>query len=465
MEFGGILNNLLPSSMAFPAIDIGGMTKRLRLREKGKANGSNDIPPPDSQGLDAVEQEIVNEIENEAKTQFDAYLDYQKTYADRAADLSVHGLAAQLGSVCQSAITDFARETAVGTGELYARKREVIDTERELNRFRKHHKLPRPPRNYGNQTVKVGVLLLILVVEAVLNGTFLAKGNTFGLVGGVFEALIIAGINITLGWGYGRLIAPWLAYRNWFGRVLSAVASLAYLAIAAGFNLAVAHYRTAVAGEPFEASLLAYRSLIADPLDITDLQSWALFIIGLLFSIAAAIDGWLMDDPYPGYGQRMRHNLKALDAYNTLQEQLLQDLEDIKKAAEQDMDDTAQAVQDRQTEFGAILLRCQTLRGAMEQHFQHLESAANTLLTIYRDENRKHRSAPAPRRFELPWTYQHPSLADETPLTVRRGRIDEIVRQVLDDLPRHHQALHTGFREALNKYKEIDDLVTVETQH
>src|SRR5262249_35799852 len=150
-----------------------------------------------------------------------------------------------------------------------------------------------------------------------------------GLVGGFSQALIIACVNVFGGAITGRQIVPWIVHRNWSARALSALGFLIYLSADVAFNLAVAHYRNAVAKDPFEASAIAYQSFMADPTGIYDLQSWLLVLVGIIFSGIALYDGLLMDDPYPGYGKRMRHNLEALADYTTLKDQLLEDLEDI----------------------------------------------------------------------------------------------------------------------------------------
>jgi hypothetical protein len=456
--------NVFPSSMQFPAIDVDGMIGRMRLKEKAKEQAEQGLPTAESQSFDAVEQEVVNEIENEAKIQYTNYLDNQKVYADRAGDVAIQSLAVRLGTSADDAVTDFQRHTHNGTGELYSRKREVIQTERELNRFKERHGLRRPARNYGKRLVKIGFLLIILVVESLLNGSFLAKGSVFGLVGGVFEALIIAGINVFVGLAVGRLVAPWIGHKNVVAQIFAATGVLVYLAAAVGFNLAVAHYRTAVAGDPFEASLLAYRSLMSDPLAIADLQSWALFIIGFIFSIAAAFDGWLMDDPYPGYGTRMRHNLEALENYNEFKNDLLNDLDEIKQRAEKEMDEIGRKVQDRQNEFGALVLRSHALLSEMTQHFGHLESAANTLLRFYRNENGKYRSAPVPARFDATWTYVRPPETAAATVMGNREQMEQTVRQVMLDIPQHRKRLHDGFLKALGEYKKIDELVDTEVE-
>lgn len=461
--FGNPRTNVVSSILEFHAIDTDGMIKKMRLKERARENGEKDIPSSDSEGFDSVEQSIVNEIEAEAKIQFNTYLEHQKTYAERAGDATVGALVLQIGSTAADATTNLERNTHAGTGDLYARKRDVIESERELKRFRESNDLKRPPRNYGSRTYKIGLLIFILAIESLLNGFFLSKGSDFGLIGGVFQALIIASINVFIGAVVGRLVLPWLTHSNWNSRVLAAAGTAIYLLASAGFNLAVAHYRNAVASDPFEASSLAYHSLLANPLGIDDLQSWLLFLVGLLFSLVAAIDGYVMDDPYPGYGQRMRHNLEALEEYNALKDELLGDLEQIKKSAEDKIDELLRNIEARHGEFDYIFRKSQALKSSMLQHFTHLESAANTLLGYYRDENRRHRHSSAPTRFNLRWKYTHPPLEGEVVADANRDQLNQERLTVIEEAPKQRRALHNNFRKACDEYKRIDELVELKS--
>ena len=226
----------------------------------------------------------------------------------------------------------------------------------------------------------------------------------------------------------------------------------------------MAHYRNAVASDPFEASSIAYRSLLANPLGIDDLQSWSLFIIGFLFSLIAAYDGFRMNDPYPGYGQRMKQNLEALDEYNALKDELLGDLEQIKKSAEEKMDDLVRSITTRESEYDFIVLKSQALKNSMLQHFTHLESAANTLLSYYRDENRRHRQTPPPVRFNARWKFVQPSMEGQIVADPNRGTFNEELKQALDEARTQREALHNAFRKACAEYKRINELVEIESE-
>ena len=125
--------NVVASVLEFPQIDTNGMIRKMDLLERARTQGARDLPDTESSGFDAIEKDIVNEIESEGNTQFNAYLSHQKTYADRANDSGVQALVIKLGSIASDAETDFERRTRVGTGDLYARKRHLIDTEKEVH--------------------------------------------------------------------------------------------------------------------------------------------------------------------------------------------------------------------------------------------------------------------------------------------------------------------------------------------
>jgi len=458
--FGGSRTNVVSSTLEFKSIDTDGMIKRMRLNERAAERGRANQPASGNESLDSVEQEIANEIGSEGTTQFSAYLEHQQTYADRASHLGVHGLAFQLGSIANDARAHFAREIHAGKDELHAAKQKLIDSERELQLFRTKHRLTRPPHEHIPRAYSYGVLILIVAIESLLNGVFLAKGNIFGFAGGVTYALLIAAVNVFAGVAAGRLVLPWLWHRNIALRLMAVVGAIAYLAWAVGFNLAVAHYRNAVASDPFDASIVAYRSLVANPLGIHDLECWALFIMGMIFSFVAAGDGLWLDDPYPGYGRRSRQSAKAMGSYRALKDDLLSDLEEINRDAERKMDDIVHSISTKQTETDHIAMRSLALRSSMLQYFAHLENAANTLLRRYRDENTRTRTLEAPAHFDVPWIYEHPSPDGAVFTNVNRDALEAEVRRAIEEAPGHRKSLNDAYSEAMVEYRRIDELTT-----
>jgi hypothetical protein len=460
--FGGSRTNVTSSILEFKTIDTDGMIKRMRLIEKAADRGRANQPSAANESLDSVEQDIVNEIGSEGTDKFSAYLEHQKTYADRASHMGIHALAFQLGAIASDAQGHFAREVHAGKDELHAAKQKLIDSERELQQFRSKHHLTRPARDHVSRVYSVGVLIFILAFESLLNGVFLAKGNMFGFAGGLTVALIISALNIAFAVGAGYLVFPWLSHRNTGLRVAGLVGVTAYALGAGAFNLGVAHYRIAVASDPFDASVIAWRSLWANPFGIDDMECWMLFIMGLFFSLLAAGDGYLLDDPYPGYGRRARQSGKAMHDYATLKDDLLTDLEDVKRGAERKMDDVVHSISTKQTETDHIAMTSLALRATMLQYFSHLEVAANTLLRRYRDENARTRTEPAPAHFDAQWKYNHPSPDGAVFTNLNRNTLEAEVRKAMEEAPRHRELLNTAYSEAMAEYRRIDELPIAE---
>jgi hypothetical protein len=258
----------------------------------------------------------------------------------------------------------------------------------------------------------VGVLLVLLVFEAVLNGSLLALGHELGLVGGFFLATTIAVLNIGVGFLAGRLAVPWLLHRRFVWKIVGGVGFLLWLGYLAAFNLLVAHYRGALGGEtPETAHIQAVLAFVANPFGIVDVESWLLVGLGLLFGTVALIDGMLWDDPYPGYGRVERKHQAAVDRYADLKADLMSDLAEQKGA----FVDTLRSIQDnlvkRRSEFSAVVeARLRLLRG-FPIHIGHLEGAANELLATYREANRRSRKSAAPERFSVPYRLGRPELA------------------------------------------------------
>ena len=180
--------------------------------------------------------------------------------------------------------------------------------------------------------------------------------------------------------------------------------------------------------------------------------------MGFSFSLIAAFDGFMWDDPYPGYGARTRQSRQALDGYNTRKAELLDQLTDIKDDAEEQLEDIATSIQNRRAEYGHVAVKSDALRSAIIDHFGHIESACNTLLRVYRDENNTHRTDKnVPKHFDTHWTYRCPTV--EGHVYTDTKALDEAVRRALTDIPQKLETLHAAYRSASDEYKRVDELI------
>jgi len=449
-----------PSILAFPSIDIERTQDNLRLVDMGKERGSRNMPAHDSQGMDDVEHKIVTEIDQKKNLAFNNLSGHQRAYRDRITGLAHRSELEQLNMAVDSAMSDFAAKKQTAKNDIYPMRIDVIEHERDLNAFRQKHRLTRPSRRPESRLWCWGVLLMIGLLEAIMNGAFFARGDELGFLGGLSKAVVAAFLNVSIGWILGRFLLPNVFHRNWLRKFVGLVFSLGFIALIPAFNLLVAHYRAALGGDaPELADQAALTSFLASPFYITEVQGWILFGLGLTFSLIAAGDGWYYDDPYPGYGAAIARHRNALLDYTEAMETAIDEVNDIRDHAEKTVSACSQNIGTRENQFHMLMDETARMSRLFEEHLVHLENAGNALLGVYRNENAKWRTEPVPAYFSIRWTLSRPN---NEPLFQASDSIRDAISSTVADAPAESKAarekLHAAYREAIHEHERIDQL-------
>jgi hypothetical protein len=445
----------------FPALNIGKLAADLAVGRLGAERGAEEAPVSDSVVLDDVEGRIVERVEAEKNSAHGVFLDELHLYKERLSGLDFEGRFATIRQAAPAAVSEFRAEAAQGRDELHSLRRHLRDVEAERDDFRRRHRLTRAARwaAGGNLTLKIGILLSLFVFEVFLNGFFLAKGSELGYVGGAAEALTFALLNIGVSFLAGAVGVRELNHRNYMRKVFGLLALICYLAIAVGLNLTLAHYREAAGSFVSDAGQAVLVRLRTDPLGITDVKSWLFFSIGMLCSLIAFGDSYLIFDPYPGYGMLEKRRAAAYDAYIQRKNELIAALLAIRDQAIEILEEANRDLSIRRSEYDAILESRTRLVRLFEAHQTHLDRTANALLSTYREANRRSRKTPPPARFAVPYALEKISTEHELlPISARddlRRSIAESQAVLVDQVG----AIHDEFERAFATYREIDDLV------
>jgi hypothetical protein len=241
----------------------------------------------------------------------------------------------------------------------------------DLEQFKAEHRLSRDAHYPASPLLAFGILSILIIVEAGINGVLFADSSDQGLFGGWLEALVLSIANAGAAFLFGRVALPQLHRRGAASKTAALALCVAGFAAIAAINLAGAHYRdfraeanpepAAPAVAKPETSLLlsgaklaspapalrkaakpapapppaalpqhplpdngkakereAIAKLFATPFAFGSFLSVFLFAIGLCAAIIAALDGYKFDDPFPGYGRRHRKyadaRLRSADA-------------------------------------------------------------------------------------------------------------------------------------------------------
>jgi hypothetical protein len=450
-----------PSLEVFPTLNVDKIARDMALAKTGAERGAREEPASDSIVYDDVENRIVEYVEAEKNAAHGLLLDELRTYRERLINLDFEGRFGTIRQAAPAAVSEFRAEAAQGRDELHSLRRHLRDLEMERDEFRRRHKLKRTAHwaSGGNLTLKVGVLLALFVFEVFLNGFFLAKGSELGYLGGAAEAFTFALLNVGVSFLIAAAGVRQLNHRNLFRKLFGLIALLCYVALAASLNLALAHYREVSGSLVSDAGREVLVRLQTTPLAITDVKSWLFFALGILCSLIAFADAFLIFDPYPGYAPLEKRRAEAHDAYIRRKNDLIGRLLEIRDDAIEILEEANRDLSIRRGEHDAILESRARLVRLFAAHQSHLDRAANALLAEYREANKRQRKTRPPQRFAQPFALER--LPVEQGLLDTAGR-EDLRRAIADSqavLAAQVQAIHAEFETAFASYREIDELV------
>jgi uncharacterized protein YukE len=453
-----------PATSVFLDLNVDRLADQLELVERGSERGAEGRPSSDAQTLDDVEHRVVERIEAHKQDAHTIYLDHLHTYDERITALSFEERFATIQQAAPEAVGDFRAEATVGRDELFVLRRRLNESEMERERFREHHRIERPARlsSPGKVILKIGVLAILFIIEVVINGSFLAKANVGGLLGGAAQAVTFAALNIIASFFWGMVLIRLVNRRNYFLKMIGLVSFLAYLLFAVTLNLTLSHLREIppdIALSDNVGQVVLHRLLTA-PYALTDINSWVFFSIGFIFSLIAMADGLMFFDPYMGYAGLERRWIEATRQFATARSELIERLRDIREDATEAMNEAARDLSVRRSEYDALLQGRGRLAQRFVQHQNQIEQACRALLEIYREANRKARLTPAPDYFAKAYAMERITYsAAAEPDSSAREHLRKMIADTQELLNQQIKAIHEAFDTAVKTYREIDELL------
>jgi hypothetical protein len=467
----GIFNSLQeaphgfkPSLTTFQELNVNLAKKDLRIDERAESRAKDDEPPLGSSSFDPVENEVIDYVDSVKSRDRQTLSDNLEVYTDRLSALNFEGRLSDIDIGIQEARAEFQRIVQLGMDELHARRRSLLHREQDLDLFRKENKLQRAA-DYPGINKKVflwGLIAVLGLIETMGNTAFLAKGNELGLLGAYTEAIVISGLNLV----GAMIIAQWsrnVIHVSFFRKLIGILSCVGYLAFMIGLNLLVAHYRE-VSGVFLEnGGFEAISRIKSDPFGLADFKSWILFGMGCLFSIISFWDSLNLNDIYPGYGRRTQILEEDRGEYIEEKEHHIAVLTNHLSMSVEVLRDTKNDLTKWRQEHTTILESRKRIMEAFDEQMRHLERAGNTLLTVYREVNRKARGGKSPKRFKESWKLSVPNIDREIPPSALNMKtMDRLVKESGGKLESGVSVLNEEFDAGLQKFRSLDDLVADE---
>ena len=452
-----------PATTVFLDLNVDRVADELGLAALGSERGAEGRPSSDAQTMDDVEHKVVERIESHKQDANVIYLEQLHIYDERMNALSFEERFATIQQAAPEAVGDFRAEATVGRDELFILRRRLNEFEIERELFRKHHRIERPARlaSPGKIILKAGILAILFIIEVVINGSFLAKANLGGLLGGAVQAVTFAALNILASFFWGLVLIRLVNRRNYLLKLVGVVSFLAYLAFAITLNLTLSHLREippAVSLSDNVGQEVLHR-LLTSPYALTDINSWLLFALGFVFSLIAMADGLMFFDPYMGYAGLERRWTDATRQFADTRSELIERLRDIREDATEAMNGAARDLSVRRSEYDLLLQGRARLAQRFGQHQNQIEQTGRALLEVYREANRKARATPAPGHFSRPYSMERIGYLSGEPSETAREQLRTMIAETQELLGLQVKAIHEAFDQAMRTYREIDELL------
>lgn len=442
-------------------IDIDRLAIELRLAEGARRLGEAGLPAADAKDTSGPEAAIVQRVEkirqdyvdwgalrlnilNTDLSSRDITKDVNKaTQADAEFDRKASGLFAKYEPVLRG-LGDLAR----------TRRQELAEFKRENNLSREAN-VPS-----GSRVVfQYALLIFFIVAEGIVNASFFAKGLDTGLVGGFVQAVTMAGLNVLVAFCFGKFVVPYVNHARTFAKAAGFAGFFLALLLMLAVGLGIAHYRDGLVAELPDPARAAVDSIASSPFNLTDIFSWALLLISVIFGVLAFVDGYLSDDTYPGYGKIFRRTQQAVDDYETELAELREGLQELKDDELDQLDKTLKRAQSDISVIESLIHDKETSGSRLRTAMADADNSLDALLKIFRTENELHRGGtPRPKYFDtrprlrpvqLPDFDTH---EDEERLQEQKRKMASLVSEEQDLRAR----IQAAFTQQFDRLKSVD---------
>lgn len=429
-------HDYLPGTTIFREIDVETLARELKLEERGERDGKAEVPSTKSVRSTAVENEVLGRFRSYWDEVAQGARAAHESYASRAASLSsateIDTLVGEPRTIA-NALEEKARSKQ---DDLRSGYREYLEADAALVDFKTREELTRPPKTPKAIGVRVLILIIAAAIELAINISTFAAGDEFGLAGAALKVIAVPLLNIGGVFALVFLLGRHIMRPQPAAKLAGVIGILAAFVWAVGLNLAVAHWRDSLGLEvSADAGKMALDRIFNATFELNDINSWALFLVGCAAAVMAAIDAFIWHDPHPGYTSHALAKVKAEGAYSDIRDEAIDDLNEISGQAIESLKDALRKAETNASRRPELAQRAEALSEDLKIYEATLTSAAEDLITRYREANQRARSTKAPARFENAVALRLPKINLQTvSATARPGEVDGLLSAAIREI-------------------------------
>ena len=188
----------------FPPLDTDYVKRNTNLLERGKENGSLNIPSQNDTTQDSVELDIksrVEELRDRYKRDYDLELDvYKERVATYTKILDIQGIRTEFESKLGNIQTDYLEQT----NSLFMEAEQLKERGNDIRSFRKDNLLTNRLPEYPKDSLKAWMIIAVLALAELALNFFLLR-ESGDVMSVVVQSLLYGLINVILPFTLSRL--------------------------------------------------------------------------------------------------------------------------------------------------------------------------------------------------------------------------------------------------------------------
>jgi len=298
-------------SYEFVNIDVAKVEDKIKLKATATSDGKNNLPRPTSETKSNCESEAAIVYGEHRNNQIAKAVDYLNSIKGKIIDST-----AKLGQqnfFIQECENKIKATLTSAEGRLSNLKSSFTTQDNEVRNFKLENHLNREPKSLTAFNIFIGLIVVAILfyIELEVNSNLLAPAMTSGKKEGMAIAAAVAGLNVFVSFAVGYYVLKNFHHARSKRRNISNFFLAIYLIFITYLNWSLGAYR-AIHEATGQKGLDVLKGIAQSDATVQQAQfpwtvdltftSLILVFVGIGFAIASLIDGYLFNDPYPGYG-------------------------------------------------------------------------------------------------------------------------------------------------------------------
>lgn len=453
----------------FPPLDTDYVKRSTNLLERGKENGSLNIPSQNDTTQDSVELDIksrVEELRDRYKRDYDLELDvYKERVATYTKILDIQGIRTEFESKLGNIQTDYLEQT----NSLFMEAEQLKERGNDIRSFRKDNLLTNRLPEYPKDSLKAWMIIAVLALAELALNFFLLR-ESGDVMSVVVQSLLYGLINVILPFTLFATMVRYVNHINPLYVSMGYICIFIYIGYTLFINLLVAHYRgvsmelaveigqavefnQGLLDRYLETAFLAFSNFQSNWFGLKDIWSWFLFLGGCGLSLGAIREGYISDDKYPGYGKLHRTYLSDFEEFLEATEELTESQTKERDLAMDELKNDIDTLENSHSKIPTVLQSAATLKERCYSSIDSLDTSYNMLLKAYREQNKMHRTEPVPIFFDQEYKIEKPEL-----ISFEVGEVKN-PSDVIQELQECSNQLHEIYKVNIGKLRSTEELL------